>query len=637
MTENILMDNLQKVFDTLESGIMIETTDRTILSVNKKFLEIFSIPGKPEDLVGYNCLGAAQVAKGFFKDPEQFMLDVIEIPEAGKERLDVIISADGRHFKRKYNPIVKDGIVTCHIWYYEQVTSLMHKEVELINQRNFYHTILNELPADIAIFSAEHKYLYLNKTAIKNDELRAWMIGKDDYEYCAFRERDASVADERRTYFNRAKETGASVPWIDESVKPDGTKDYVLRIFYPYFGDNKKLKFVIGYGINITEQKEQQMVVNEEKERFKTLMQTLNDGVFQISFDGDIMFYNNAFLKAMNLEGYEMPDRYKSEIMKYVHPDDKSAIYYTFDQLRIRKQPQKGIFRIIDEDGEVIQHIDYYIWYRHTEKDGNMVAGRLSDVTERVEKEQQMVSLIDREKELNNMKSNFIHITSHELRTPLSVIMSSAEILEMYESMGSDAVAIDKKKFTTGIVKEVKRITDILNELLIVGRIENNKIKYEPKHVDVRNYMAEIAQEQFMPYTDGRNVDILVDEDVKTIFIDSSLMRHAVVNILSNAFKYSIGRQAPQLHIFRKEQNIHIQITDHGIGIPEKELDNLFHSFYRASNVGNISGTGIGLMVVQHAIKTHNGTIAIESNLGKGSVFSIVIPDVQTETNNGKE
>jgi len=636
MTENILLDNLQSVFDTLESGILIETADRTILSVNKKFLEIFSIPGKPEDLVGYDCLGAAQVAKAFFKDPEQFVLDVIEIPEIGKERLDVIESKDGRHFKRKYCPIVKDGNTTCHIWYYEQVTSLMHKEVELINQRNFYHTILNELPADIAIFSAEHKYLYLNKTAIKNDELRAWMIGKDDYEYCAFRERDSSVADERREYFLRARDTGASVPWIDENTRPDGTKDYVLRIFYPYFGDNKKLKFVIGYGINITEQKEQQIAVSEEKERFKTLMQTLNDGVFQISFDGDIMFYNNAFLKAMNLEGFEMPDKYKSEIMQHVHPDDKSSIYYAFDQLRIRKQPQRGIFRIIDEAGEVIQHIDYYIWYRHTEKDGNMVAGRLSDVTERVQKEEQMVTLIEREKELNNMKSNFIHITSHELRTPLSVIMSSAEILEMYESMGSDAVAIDKKKFTTGIVKEVKRITDILNELLIVGRIENNKIKYEPKHVDVRNYITEIAQEQFIPYSDGRNVDILIDEEVKTIFIDSSLMRHAVVNILSNAFKYSTDRPAPQLHIFRKEQNIHIQITDHGIGIPEKELNNLFHSFYRASNVGNISGTGIGLMVVQHAVKTHNGIINIESEMGRGSVFSIVIPDVQT-TNDGKE
>lgn len=636
MTESILLENLQAVFNTLESGVLIESADRTILSVNKKFIEIFSIPGKPEDMAGYNCLGAAQVAKAFFKDPEQFVLDVIEIPEIGKERLDVIESTDGRHFKRKYHPILKDGVVTCHVWYYEQITSLMHKEVELINQRNFYHTILNELPADIAIFSADHKYLYLNKTAIKNDELRAWMIGKDDYEYCAFRERDMAVADERRAYFTRAKETGASVPWIDETVKPDGTKDYVLRIFYPYFGDNKKLKFVIGYGINITEQKEQQIAVSEEKERFKTLMQTLNDGVFQISFEGDIMFYNNAFLKAMSLDGYEMPDKYKSDIMKHVHPDDKSELYYSFDQLRIRKQPQKGIFRIIDADGNVAQYIDYYIWHRHTDKDGNIVAGRLSNVTERVQKEQQMVSLIEREKELNNMKSNFIHITSHELRTPLSVIMSSAEILEMYESMGSDAVAIDKKKFTTGIVKEVKRITDILNELLIVGRIENNKVKYEPKHVDVRNYIGEIAHEQFMPYTDGRNVEIEIDEDVKTIFIDSSLMRHAVVNILSNAFKYSANRPAPQLHIFRKEENIHIQITDHGIGIPETELDNLFHSFYRASNVGNISGTGIGLMVVQHAIKTHNGNIAIESSLGRGSVFSIIIPDVQTDTNDGK-
>lgn len=632
-TENILLDNLQAVFNTLESGILIESTDRTILSANQKFIEILGIPGKAEDFVGKDCVATAKMATAFFKHPEQFMLDVVEIPEAGKERLDVVESADGRHFKRRYLPVSKKGIITCHVWHFEQITSLMHKEVELINQRNFYHTILNELPADVAIFSADHKYLYLNKTAVRDDELRTWMIGKDDYEYCAYREQDIAIADERRDYFNRAKETGASVAWVDESMKADSTKDFMLRIFYPYFGDNKKLKFVIGYGINITEQKEQQIAISEEKERFKTLMQTLNDGVFQITFDGDIMLYNNAFLKALSLDDYNMPVKYQSDIMRHVHPDDKSELYYAFDQLRIRKYAQKGIFRVIDEDGETVRYVDYYIWHRHTDRDGNLVAGRVSDVTERVQKEQQMVTLIEREKELNNMKSNFIHITSHELRTPLSVIMSSAEILEMYESMGSDAVTIDKKKFTSGIVKEVKRITGILNELLIVGRIENNKVKYDPKQVDVHHYIDEIANEEFMPYTDGRNLNIRIDDDVKTIFIDSSLMRHAVVNVLSNAFKYSTGSAAPELHIFRKEQNIQIQITDHGIGIPDTELNNLFHSFYRASNVGNISGTGIGLMVVQHAIKTHNGSIAIESSIGRGSVFTIVIPDVQTTNN----
>lgn len=629
IAEDIITHNMQAVFNTLDSGILVETADRTISFVNNKFLNIFGIPGKPEDMKGYNCLGAAQVAKAFFKNPDEFIEDVTEIPIAATERVDVIESTDGRHFKRKYHPLLKDGELTGHVWYYEQVTSLMHKELDLINQRNFYHTMLNELPADIAIFSAEHKYLYLNKTAIKNDEIRNWLIGKDDYEYCRFREKDISIADKRRAYFNEAKRTGKSVSWIDENIKPDGTKDYVLRIFYPFFGDNNLLKFVIGYGINITEQKTHEIAANEEKERFKTLMETLNDGVFQISFEGDIMFYNNSFVKAMNLEDYTMPRRYESYIMKHVHPEDKKSLYTSFDKLRLKRKPQKGIFRIIDNKAEVIRHIDYCIWYRHTDKDGDIVAGRLSDITERIQKEQQMVTLIDREKELNNMKSNFIHITSHELRTPLSVIMSSAEILEMYENNPNTAVTIDKRKFTSGIVKEVNKITDILNELLIVGRIENNKIKYSPKHVNTVSYINSLLEEQFSPFSDGRSVNLKIDNDVSSIFIDSNLMRHAISNILSNAFKYSAGRPDPELHIVKKEDQIHISITDFGIGIPETELKNLFHSFYRASNVGNISGTGIGLMVVQHAVKTHNGQVIVNSAPGRGTTFTIIIPNIK--------
>ncbi|MCB0697954.1 MAG: sensor histidine kinase, partial [Chitinophagaceae bacterium] len=125
---------------------------------------------------------------------------------------------------------------------------------------------------------------------------------------------------------------------------------------------------------------------------------------------------------------------------------------------------------------------------------------------------------------------------------------------------------------------------------------------------------------------DGRNLQIHIDKEVQAAFFDKSLMRHAINNLVGNAFKYSPGKEAPELSIHEQNDNLVIEVKDHGIGIPQEELDNLFTSFYRASNVGNISGTGIGLMVVEHVAKTHNGTITVTSKQTEGSVFTMQIP-----------
>lgn len=625
-----MITHIQQVMNTVSSGMLVEDADRNILMVNQRFLDIFGVPDAPDTLCGLNCLQLADTAKDFFKDPEQFKEDIANIPETGEEQKDLVATADGRYFHRKYSPIYDGTELCCHVWNYEEVTTLKHKDEELLEQKEFFHKVLNELPADIAIFSAGHKYMYLNKTAIKNEKVRNWLIGKDDYDYCKLREMDMSVADSRREKFNRAKETRAAVSWVDERIKDDGTIDYVLRIFYPYINGKDEIEFVIGYGVNITKQKEHELLIAQEKERFRTLIDTLNDGVFQITYDGEIQFYNHSFLKAMAIKEEDMPTQYNRSVMRSVLPEDKSSLYTAFDRVQATHEPQSGLFRVVNEFTGEISYIDYHIWHRHTESDGDVVAGRLSDVTEREMRVKSMQTVVTKEKELNSLKSHFIHITSHELRTPLSVIMSSAEILEMCEDDGgSVAELMDTRSLTTGIVREVNRIADILDELLLVGRIESGKIKFDPQFTDIREYIDGITEEMFLPYKDGRMLEVNIADGLMPAFIDHSLMRHAIANLLVNAFKYSQGKRSPQLNIFEWDNQLHIQVKDFGIGIPEEEKNNLFSSFYRASNVGNISGTGIGLMVVEHVIKTHKGTINVESKQGEGSVFTLSLPMVQ--------
>jgi PAS domain S-box-containing protein len=141
------------------------------------------------------------------------------------------------------------------IGFLSDVTERKQIARELAKQKSFYEKILNTIPMDIAVFDADHKYLFLNAFAIKNEVYRNYIIGKDDFEYAAFRNRDNSVPLERRGQFLKAKTTRRVVTWEDQAINPEGNAITHLRRFFPAYNENENLDFVIGYGIDITERK----------------------------------------------------------------------------------------------------------------------------------------------------------------------------------------------------------------------------------------------------------------------------------------------------------------------------------------------------------------------------------------------
>lgn len=619
-----VLNNIQQIFDTFSFGILIEDSNRSILYTNKRFMQIFGIP-EQFDLRGTNCLDSAQAAAAFFKNSAQFLEDIQKIPLGRQAHEEVVETSDGRYFRRKYNPVFENEELIAHIWNYEEVTELTLKEYELVKERNFFHTILNEIPADIAIFSPEHRYLFLNRIAIKDEALRNWIIGKDDYEYCTFRGLDKSVADHRRGLFEQAKQLKAPVSWVDEIQRKDENDTaYVLRIFYPYLSASGELELMIGYGINITEQKKQEEEIKLQRNRFLRFIETLTEGVIQVSATGNMLFYNERLLQLLHIKPEEITNPFNTSILRNIVVPDVRQVLRAFVHLRSGGQMQTGVCRV-NNNGE-IGYLEYTFWRTESTPSEDAYFAKLQDITGQVLQEQSMRTVIDKEKELSNLKSHFIHITSHELRTPLSVILSSAEILDMINQRSEGSERMKPTSFTASIIREVKRITTILNELLMIGRIENGKIKFEPTHTDLVAIIQEICKEQFSPYRDGRTVEIHVPQEPLFLFADVTLMKHAVSNLLDNAFKYSVGAPAPEIRIDSNVNGIKISVIDQGIGIPAEEQEQLFHSFFRASNVGNISGTGLGLMVVEHVASLHNAEINIESEPNHGTKFVLSFP-----------
>lgn len=625
-----LINNLQQVFDAMNIGVLIETADRTIAYANKKVLYLFGIDeDDPFVLVGANTIEKAEELKHLFASPEKITQNVKEVPEGTQPAEETIETRKGKYLLRKFTPIKGHDGTIHNLWTYEDVTELITKQNQLKAQRTFLEKVLNEMPADIAIFSPDHKYMFVNKMGIKNEEVREWIIGKDDYEYVAKRGYDKCIADKRRKRFNQAKETSEAVSWVDEIPKPDGSTDYVLRIYYPYINERNELELMIGYGVNITDQKVKEQEIAEARERFSSMVSSLKDGVFQCDFDGNVITGNETVV-AMIDDVVPIVEGEPVNIFAIVHDDDIDGLMAGADELRRTKIPQRGVVRLKPNKAGEIKYVDSYVWLQNDDVRGEVYTGRISDITEQMLKQEQMKKVIEKEKDLNQLKSNFIHITSHELRTPLSVVLSSAEILDMILSMDEKdrPEGVDPKQFTDSIAKEVRNITDILNEMLMVSRIEKGKIQFRPEPIDLGYYLNAIAEEQYSPYEDGRTLNVDVQLKDAKAFIDIKLMRHAVANLINNAFKYSKGKEAPTLKASNCEDGaICVEVIDHGIGIPDADREMLFNSFFRASNVGNISGNGIGLMVVDHVMKVHGGKVEVKSEVNRGTTFTLVIPN----------
>ena len=617
------ISSINKIFDMSGIGLLVEDANRKIKYTNQKFVEIMQIDSKPEDMIGFDCALAAKYAKPLFADPDKFEIDIIDIPRKCLPTDEIIQMANGSYFKRMYSKVQLENSTYDNVWVYQDVTINIEKSLEVERQKEFYLNILNEIPADIAIFNNKHQYLYLNRVAVGNEETRNWLIGKDDFDYCKLKNIDTKLATLRRAWFNEAVNNHKPFQKVDEVKKPDGTIKYVLRIFHPIYNKQNELTYVVGYGI--TDQYETAIFIENQNLRIKKLINELTDGVFQIGVDGKLIFYNHAILDIIKSDVNNLLDYFDFKIIDNLTNKSIDNLNKLFKKVAATHTSENGTLAFEFKDKSV-KYVNYYFWFSTNPVDGDCVIGRISDATIQKLHENDLKNIIHKEKELNNLKSHFINITSHELRTPLAVIMSSAEIIDMIVSKPNTDQSIKPENYTIKILAEVNRITNILNDLLIVGQIESGKIKFKPEPVDIKEFLEKIIKEDFSTYKDGRRLEYNLVEDERKVQLDKNLMRHVIVNLIGNAFKYSPNKRSPILDVLQTINEVKISVKDFGIGIPEKDLGNLFQTFYRASNVGNISGTGVGLMIVEHAIHTHNGRIELESKEGEGTTIKIYLP-----------
>lgn len=248
----------------------------------------------------------------------------------------------------------------------------------------------------------------------------------------------------------------------------------------------------------------------------------------------------------------------------------------------------------------------------------------LNNTVSELQKAKEEVSLsLEKEKELNQLKSRFVSMASHEFRTPLSSVQLSASLIDKYAQPFENA---NITKHVNKIKYSVGSLTAILNDFLSLDRLEAGKTEAMFSTFDLVKFAEEITEEMQLVAKQNQNIIYLHTGTMQMVYLDQNLLKNCIINLIANAIKYSGENTFIEFNTEINSQQIIIGVKDNGIGIPEADQKHLFEAFFRANNTGNIPGTGLGLNIVTRYVELMNGQIAFRSQVNKGTSFIISFP-----------
>lgn len=229
---------------------------------------------------------------------------------------------------------------------------------------------------------------------------------------------------------------------------------------------------------------------------------------------------------------------------------------------------------------------------------------------------------LEAEREAGRLRSHFVNTVSHEFRTPLSVILSSADLLDGY---GGQLPPERRSELLAQIQDSTRHMTQMVEEVLLLGRIESNRVRPKPVPLDVAAFCRDLAREVSTAQRDRNPIDLALPPDVGTVTLDAALLRSTLVNLLTNAAKYSPPGRPVEFTLLRTGNELAFRVRDEGIGIPAADLPRVGEPFHRGANVGDAPGTGLGLAIVKRCATLLGGRFTLESQEGRGTSVTLTL------------
>ncbi len=405
------------------------------------------------------------------------------------------------------------------------------------------------------------------------------------------------------------------------NTRPDGAIHWVQWVDHGIVDDHGRLVMIQAVGRDIT-------ALKKAQEQFRAMLEAAADAILLVRHNGDIVLANTS---TQRLFGYPLAEllRNKVDMLLPNHLQARhSALRATYQANPIARPMGHGSDLYGRRADDSLFPIEVNL--SPIEVDGEqLVMCIISDVTERRQAQAERLEAerlrleLDSQRQLIAMKEDFISVVSHEFRTPLTVIQSSKEILQLYH----DRLTPERRQqHLRKIGDQVAYMRELLDQVLMIGRMRQNKLDFQPRLIDVSLFCQDLFEQARLEGTERHRWTLDISPDVGHASLDMRLLQHILTNLLSNAVKYSPHGGEVRLMVRREGDTLLFVVSDEGIGIPPADQERLFETFFRAKNVGEIRGTGLGLAIVRESVALHQGAIHFSSEVGRGTRFEVRLP-----------
>lgn len=247
----------------------------------------------------------------------------------------------------------------------------------------------------------------------------------------------------------------------------------------------------------------------------------------------------------------------------------------------------------------------------------------LKEALQKLEESQQELSeALDKERQLNEIKSRFVSMASHEFRTPLTTVLSSASLLSKYTTAEDQE---KREKHIQRIKNSVNNLNDILEDFLSLGKLNEGRVDKKVEKLNLKEILSDTLEEMKAMLKKGQHFELDCDGNCDAL-TDKKLFRNILINLVSNAIKFSDEGKTIIITGKAEGDKATVSVADQGIGISKEDQEHLFSSFFRAANATNIQGTGLGLHIVKRYVDLLEGEVILQSELNKGTTVTFTIP-----------
>lgn len=424
-------------------------------------------------------------------------------------------------------------------------------------------------------------------------------------------------------------------------VRPNGEVRWIRDRGYAVYDQDGMIYRFVGVAKDITERKQAEESLQESELRFRQLAENVREVFWVVTADRTQIVYVSPAYEEIWGRTCESLYNNPRAWLEAIHPLDFDSVMAAFQ--RQADQDLNWEYRILRPDGEVRWIHDRAFGVHNQQGILYRFVGIAEDITERKLAEFEVCKALIKERELNELKSRFVSMTSHEFRTPLTTIQSSAELLEYYYQSNDERHLRHLKR----IQLAVTHMTQMLDDILIIGEAEAGKLDFKPTPLDLVEFCRYLVEELQLSIKNQKMIVFNYQDDClrrtqnqeqqqeladsPLFLLDKRLLRQILSNLIGNALKYSPIDSIVQFDLKCSNNTAIFKIKDNGIGIPLEDQSRLFEPFHRATNVGTIQGTGLGLAIVKQCVDLHRGEITVNSVTGN-TTFTVKLPLSSTIT-----